>query len=201
MYRRASRTTSFEVADLDDPDGLKTSFATATSPVTVTGVAFNGACVSEVNAAGQAVIYFSARAVTLTTGAHSGAYDTTHPIVVTGKYGGEIVTESFQPTNANGGQVLRGTQPFDTVLSVAIPTQAAATGTFELGVGDIYARKGDTFVAVRLHTDGTVYPLYDNQVSDTLPLLAGVREDVDFRGFITDPTLTPAPVAMTLYVA
>lgn len=113
--------------DLADPDGLKTSFATSTGAVTVSS--FNGAL------AGQTMV--SARPISITTTAETGAYNTTDPIVVTGLLAdGATWSERVYLTAANGGETVSTIFPFASPTSVALPAMLSTSGSLTLGYAD-----------------------------------------------------------------
>ena len=158
----ARRTYTFASADLNDVDGVKTSAATIASETTYLPAVMDGA---GINTSG--VLLKTARTVTATLSGSVGSYST-DPIVITGKYGGETVTDELTPSDADGGETLFGDQPFDILTSIVIPAQVDTSGAISFGVGDICARKGDAFCGVRCDTAITVHVQYDEgDSSDT----------------------------------
>lgn len=194
---QSARPVTFEAADLFVSNGIKTSFATVASPVTVLVADLNGA-----KHAGLGFINVPLpRTVTIGRSSASGAYTVT-PIVITGMYGGAIVTESLTPGSANGNDTLWGAQPFDAITSIAIPAQVSTGGAFVIGTGDICAPRGTHFTAVELVADGRIQGAYDGGLTDATPSLAGVLKPIVPHRIRTNPTLSnPTTVGLTVYVA
>jgi hypothetical protein len=115
------------------------SFATSTSPVTLSGAGLDGALAGAALAPG--------RPVQIITGAAAGAYSTASPIVVTGTLdSGAAHTDRLYLTQANGGETVVGTWSFARVTQVAIPAQLLQTGLFTLGFYACPAAKLDSLV-------------------------------------------------------
>lgn len=151
----ARRTVTFTSGTVLDADGIKMSFATVAAPVTLVVADFNGAEISATTGA------FTKLPRTVTIGrSNNAAQFAVDPIVITGKRGGAVVTESLTPANANGNDTLAGTQVFDSISSIAIPTQGGTGGTFVVGVRDICAPVGGVFCGVELAAAGTLYVAY-----------------------------------------
>lgn len=185
----STRTKTYlTTADFKDVDALKTSVATSTSVATYSGGALNGAI-------GTATMD-PPRGVSITTASHSGSYNTGAAIVVTGTYGGQVVSESISLTQANGGETVYGSQPFDAVTSIAVPAQTDALGSFQFGVGDIWAKDGQVWRGVKANGgDGTIGLRFDAGYSDSLPAKENTFEVVVYRAVIASTT----SVGVTLY--
>lgn len=116
-------------ADLADPNGIKTSFATLTSSHTYSGAALDGVLAGST--------FSPPRVPTITLASATGAYSTT-AITVTGTdKDGTAATVDLTPTSANGGETLtgRGWERLATITSIAFPAQASTAGSFTIGVG------------------------------------------------------------------
>lgn len=189
-------THTFASADLNDVNGVKTSAATIASETTYLPAVMNGA---GINTSG--VLLKTARTVTATLSANSGSYSTS-AIVITGKYGGETVTSSLTPSDADGGETLYGDQPFDLITSIVIPAQVNTSGAFEFGVGDICARKGDRFTAVRCDAAITLHLQYGegtlNKVTDSHAIGADSLDPVAPSRILTGSSETSG-AAVTVY--
>jgi hypothetical protein len=113
--------------DRADPSALKTSFATSTSPQTITS--FNGALAAETLRTG--------RPITITTAASPSAYNTTDAIEVTGTLDSGLEhTENIYLTDPGGGETISTLFPFVTTESISIPEMLTADGAIEIGYGD-----------------------------------------------------------------
>lgn len=178
----ALRTVSFTVTDVADVNGVVTALATASTEVTLTGAAeLNGAALS-----GTTPRRFTKlpRTLTITLSAAVGSY-TTDDIVVTGTRGGAVVTETFNPSDADGGETLTGTVVFDAITNIVIAAQVDTSGQWEFGTAKIATPSAaDKFCAVELLSDGTLTADYssDGSITDALPLKANsVREIAPYR--------------------
>ncbi len=122
----------FAGALLDD-DAIKTSIATSTSVATYTGAALNGV----MGALSKAPF---GRNIIITTTTASNAYNIVDPIVITGKAtdGVTVIAENFTLTTDDGNEIVAGTKAFSSITSIAVPAQAAGTGTFKFGVRNLY---------------------------------------------------------------
>lgn len=195
----ARRTKSYAAAELQDADGVKTSFATSTDPVALTEADWNGAVL---NASATLDL---PRTITISRSAAANQYST-DPIVLTGTRGGRTVTESLVPANDDGNDILRGTQAFDALTSVSIPAQAGTGGAFTIGVQDICAPYGDRFGGVQLHADGTLNVQYGEEASattDAIPFTVATRDFAEIAAsrILTSAALSPATdVGLTLYI-
>lgn len=194
----ARATHTFASADLSDVNGVKTSAATIASETTYLPAVMDGA---GINTSGQ--LLKTARTVTATLSSAVGSYST-DPIVVTGVYGGATVTDTLTPSDADGGETLYGDQPFDTLVSIAIPAQVDTAGAFEFGVGDICARKGDRFTAVKCDTDITLHVQYGegsaNKSTDAHAVLAKTIEPTAVSRVLTGASETSG-AAVTVYIS
>lgn len=111
-----------------DPDGIKTSFATSTSEVTLRAADYDG---DEVSSGLLQV----ARNVTLTLAANAGSYNT-DPILIFGVDAqGRSVSETVTPSSEDGGETLSSVNVFVGEVTIKIPAQQDTSGAFEVGVG------------------------------------------------------------------
>lgn len=149
----ARRTKTYAAGAVADADGVKTSFSGSTSPVTLTTADFNGAAIA------SGGVLDLPRTVSITYSNTSNAFSTS-PVVVTGKRGGETVTENLTTANDDGNTTVFGSQPFDTISTIALPAMATGTGTITIGVADICAPAGGTFQGVEVAAAGTLYVQY-----------------------------------------
>jgi hypothetical protein len=198
------RTKTYAAADLVDPDGIKTSFATVTSPVTLVPADFNGAVIS---AAGALDL---PRSVTITRGNNANQYAVT-PIVITGFYSGREVTDTFTPANDDGNDTFVGTQLFETITSIAIPLQGGTGGSFLIGVQYIGAPGGSRIMGVELAAVGTLNVGYGGQHggapahTDAIPVAAGnvgQPKPVGIQRVRTNAGLSaPTTVGLTVYIS
>lgn len=197
LEHSAKRSKTYAAADVADADGVKTSFATSTSPVALTIADWNGAAIT---AAGLLDL---PRTITITRSAVANQYSLS-PIVLTGLRGGVEVTESLTPANDDGGDVLRGTQAFDFLTSIAIPAQAATGGAFLIGVQDICAPANGVFRGVELAAAGTLTVGYGGNdlagwTPDSIPVPAvaiGLVKDIAPRRILTQAMV----VGLTVYL-
>lgn len=117
-------------------NGVKTAIATSASAVSYATTALNGALMDGTLGKFAGGI---PRAVSVTTGASVGTYRTgaSYPIRVTGQHWRtlERMTESLLLTAANGGETINGNVMFspDYPISISIPGQVDASGTFAFG--------------------------------------------------------------------
>ncbi len=120
--------------DEADPDGLKTSFATSTSAVTISS--FNGAL------AGSTMV--GARPITITKSAAAGAYNVTDPVEVTGLLeDGASFTERVTFTDDSSEETVSTLFLFGSPTTVELPEQQTTGGTLTIGYGaSPDARKG-----------------------------------------------------------
>lgn len=163
------RTVSYATTgDAFDADAIKTSVGATAGAVVYSGADLNGVI--------GAATMSPPRSVTVSRTSATGDYTLT-PIVVTGTYGGETVTDTLTPANANGGDTLYGDQPFDAIVSIARPAQVNTDGAFTFGVGDVWAGPDRWFRAVKGAADGVLALQYDAS-TDLLPVKAGVLESV-----------------------
>lgn len=111
-----------------DDDAIKLSIATAATAQNYSGAALDG-----VVGAGAITPCAS---VTVKTTTHAATYNITDPIVVTGiDEAGRTITESLMLTQVNGNETITGTKAFASIISIAVPAQVDALGTFKFGVG------------------------------------------------------------------
>jgi hypothetical protein len=145
------------------------------------------------------------RTIVVTLEAAPGKYNFEDPIVVTGRRGNKVVTESFTPSDADGGEALIGTQMFDVITAIDIPAQAEAGGQIKFGVQDIGTPHAyDSFSAVKMHAEGTLNVQYgepDGSQTDAIPCLAGDVEQIAPTRILTSPALdAPTTVGLTVYL-
>jgi hypothetical protein len=166
----ARRTVSTAAGSLLDADGIKTSYATVTSPVTVVPADFNGVQIS--SSTGK--IIGLPRVVTITRSNNANQFSVS-PIVMTYKRGGEELTTSVTPANDDGNDTLVFTPTVDEIVSIEFPAQGGTGGTFTIGVRDICAPVGDRFCGVMVHASGNLVVQYGDQSgspTDTIPAIA-----------------------------
>lgn len=181
-------TGFYATAAVADDDAFHTGITTGAA-VTKTQADFNGAL-----AVAFVASQLPAQTLSLTTSAGSGNWSTTLPIVVTGTYGGATVRESFQPTVANGAEVLSGSQPFDPgTMSIAIPLEPGA-GTLKVGVRDICSPKNRPIIAVKALAAGNVAVKTQRGLSHTLAMLSHEVEEVPI-----DRVLAATAVGVIVY--
>ena len=194
-------SSSYSAAQVDDPDGVKTSFATQASEHALTATDYNGALVYS---SGTKWLKNLPRTVTITRSNAVGSY-TTDDIVLTGTYRGAAITESLTPADADGNDIIRGSKLFDVPPAITIPAQVDTGGAFTIGSGDIGAPQGGLFNAISLHAAGDLNVQYgqSTDAQDTIPISAGeVGELKPCRAsrVLTDPALTaPTDVGLTVW--
>lgn len=194
------RCKTYLAADLDDVNGIKTAVSTVASDVEYGAADFNGSAVAN---SGTSWAGYP-RTVTISRSSATGSY-TTDPIVLTGKRGGVDVTESLTPANANGGDILRGTQAWDAPPTIAIPAQVDTAGQFQIGVQDICSPSpSETFVMVVFRgTAGQMNVQFgDDSASgrtDSFALPKDAPEVLAFSRVLTASTLS-SPTAQNLTV-
>lgn len=193
----ARRTKTYAAAAVQDNDGIKTSFATVAAPVLVVEADFNGAAVT----AGSGVLDLP-RTITITRSNNANQFSV-DPIVITGFRGGVQVTETWTPANDDGNDIFRGTQAFDRVVSIALPTQGGTGGTFLIGVQDICAPAGGSFTGVHLDAAGPLNVGYGTggTTTDTITAVAGTVYPIAASRIRTSTALsTPTVAALTVYM-
>ena len=194
-------SVSYVAGELDDPNGVKTTIATVAAPVIFAAADFNGAMVKS---SGTKWVNNLPRSISLSRSDAVASY-TTDDIIVTGKRGGEDVTETLTPADADGDDIIRGTQLFDAPPTIAIPAQVDTSGAWLVGVGDIGCSKSSPFSGVKLRAAGQINVQYGedatNAPTDTFAALADTLEPIAPTRLLTDPALTtPTVVAATLYL-
>lgn len=196
------RTATFLAAELDDDDGVKASFATATSETVLGAVDYDGPQVANSGAAWAKL----PRTITITRSGAVGSY-TTDDIVLVGKRGGTEVTETLTPADADGGDQLRGIQAFDAPPAITIPAQANTGGSFQIGCGNICAPAGDRFhgVTVRDASGGQLNVQYgegEDAPTDSFPVDGRAQETIAPTRILTSDALsTPTTVDLTVALA
>jgi hypothetical protein len=198
----ARRTVTFAIAELDDDDGLLTAAATIASETTYEpGVSggYDGAALD------ATFSYWNKlpRTITITRSSAVGSY-TTDPIVLSGFRNGSAVTESLTPGDADGGDQLRGTQAFDFPPTIVVPAQVDTSGQFEIGCGNICARGGEVFVAVKFRgTAGQMNVQYGEATdshTDSFALGADDMEPIAPSRILTSDALSsPTAQILTVY--
>lgn len=179
-----------------DTDALKTSVATDNVAAhTYSGAALNGAAANP----GPAVLS-PPRFFSVSTTADVATYNTTDPIIVTGTYDGQTVTEELTLTQAGGNEYLVGDQPFDTIVSVYVPVQLTANGAFTFGLDGLAAGKVNGqqqfFRAVRANAAGNVKLGYRDGSTDIRPMQAYERDPIAPIRVYGSPSTT---VEVTVY--
>lgn len=198
--RVAGRTVTYASGAVQDDDAIKTSFATSTSASQVLPAAFNGGLAST----STGLITGLPRVVTITRGNNASQYSVS-PIVMTYMAGGQILTESVTPDNINGNDVLVFTAAVERIISFDIPAQAGTSGSFKIGVRDVCANYGDTFIGVEVAAAGTLYVQYGNgSVTSTdgivIPAaLVGYIKPIAPTRILTDPG-SKTTVGFTVYL-
>lgn len=194
----ARRSVSFSTAELDQASGIKTSFATAVSLTSLNAASYNGAAVAN---SGTTWAKRCPRTITITRSNAVGAYTTT-AITLTGKRGGVTVIETLTPANANGNDVLRGSQLFDFPPDISIPAQATTGGSFTIGVADVGAPFGDYFLGVKLNagSPGTINVVCQDGFQDALPCGSYIRENVRIERVVGNQSLGTPSGACTVYL-
>lgn len=197
MNNTSARVThTFASADLSDVNGIKTSAATIASETTYLPAVMDGAGIT------VGSLNKCARTVTATLAANAGSY-VASAITITGRFGGDVVTDTLTPSDADGGETLYGDQPFDTITSIVIPAQVNTGGAFEFGVGDICAPKGDRFIAVRCDTAITLHVQYGegsaNKTTDAHTLGADTIDPIAPSRVLTGAAETSG-AAVTAYL-
>jgi len=196
----ASRTKSYAAAEVADADGVKTSFATVQAPVVLVVADWNGAAIT---AAGLLDL---PRTITITRSNNANQFSVA-PIVLTGLRSGATVTESLTPATDDGNDILRGTQAFDFLTQIDIPTQGGTGGSFLIGVQDICAPGNGTFFGVELAAVGTLNVGYGGNDlavgnTDAIPIVtAGAIKPINPRRILTSAALAaPTTVGLTVYI-
>lgn len=195
------RTVSFTAAEVFDDNGIiNTPFATSASPVTKVPADMDGAAMS--GSTGRFTKL--PRTVAITRASHASSYTTT-PIVITGTRDGKTVTESLTPANANGGDVVRGTQIFEAITSIAFPAQADTAGQFTVGCQDIGRNCAvDEFSAVELLASGTINAQFgegSGSPTDAKPAAANQVVPMAPTRVLTSTALAaPTTVGLTVYL-
>jgi len=203
MIKAARRTKSYAAADVAKVNGIKTSIATSTSPVTyLKATDFNGTAIVSVTG-----VLDLPRTVTISLSNSVGSY-VASAITLTGTRGGVTVTETLTPPDANGNTVLRGTQAFDVLDSVAFPAQVNTSGAWQIGVQDICAPFGDKFAGAELAAAGTINVQYgegSQGLPDAIPVAAGLvgipKWFAASRVLTSTALAVPTTVGVTVYLA
>ncbi|UOF77386.1 hypothetical protein [Caudoviricetes sp.] len=195
MYAKRSKT--YAAADIADADGVKTSFATVAAPVVLVPADFNGAAMT------TGGVLDLPRSITITRSSAANQFSVS-PIVITGTRGGVEVTESLTPANNDGNDVLRGTQAFDVITSISLPTAGGTGGAYTIGVQDICAPSNGVFCGVEMAAAGNLIVGYGGNdltgwTSDTIPVpavAAGFVKEIAPRRILTQSM----SVGLTVYL-
>lgn len=195
-------------ATLDDKTGLLGATNTAITaavfgPSGGVGVtsAFAGAEVTA-NAAGKRIF---PRTLTITTAVHASTYKTGAPnaLVATGLVTDALgvtatVSENFLLTLTNGGETIRGSILWDdpTQVSVAVPAQNDALGSWTVGVGDIGCPRGGTLRGIKAHAAGTILLKGQDGFIDGAVMGADTIEPTNFSRLLA---LGTTAVGVTVY--
>ena len=173
------RTHTFTAAaDLADADALKTSIATSVTAQTYAGATLNGVAANPGPAVLDPPRFFS-----VATSTQAATYNTTDPIVVTGTYGGQTVTENVTLANAGGNESKVGNQPFDTIVSVATPAQLTTNGAFTFGLSGVACKKPNgnlhPYRQVRAIGAGNLKVGYSGGFTDTFAMTDGEKDTIE----------------------
>ncbi len=164
-------TSIYQTGAVVDDDALHTGI-TSGPAISKTQADFNGVLAAAFVAGG-----LPAHTLNITTSAGAANWSTTLPIVITGTFNGAAVSESLQPTVANGAQALAGSQPFDAgTMSIALPLEPGA-GTLKVGVQDICSSQRNQIVGVRATTAANV-AVRSKGIDATLAMAAKELEEV-----------------------
>lgn len=193
------KSKTYAAAAVADADGVKTSFATVAAVVELDSSDWNGAVLN------ASSVLDLPRTITVTLSNNADQFST-GDIVLTGIRGGSVVTETLNAANNDGNVTLRGTQIFDQLTGVSLPAMDGTLGTITIGVQDICAPFGSTFLRAELVANGNLNlgwgPDHAVASTDTIPVVVAVEEsrDTDARRVLTDPTLSaPTTVGLTVY--
>lgn len=194
----ALRTATYASGALVVANGVKTSFATVAAPVVLVAADFNGA-----NMAAGGFVVSLPRSLTITR-SNNAAQFSVAPIVIVGRRGGKEITETLTPSSADGNDTLRTASAFDSITSIALPTQGGTGGTFTIGVQDICAPQGDKFQGVELAATGNIVVRYGEPVgspTDSIPIATaqiGWIKPIAPTRILTGPGQTS--VGLTVYL-
>ena len=188
------KTVTFAAAaNILDTDGYVASVATATSVVNVTGALFDGTLAGGANPDARCELQF-----TINRSSSASSYTTT-PIVVTGTDdGGEVITESLTPADADGGDQLVTTKGFRSVTNVKLPAQVDTSGAWTMGVSKILLTSVPARM-IRTDAAGTLKMVYEEgtsgTISDNLPSAATEKHELYIKEVLSTSTGYP----ITLY--
>jgi len=210
----AKLAQTFTLAEMVNPNGIKTSVGTSIAAQEYTGAALNGALMPTAN---PLVNWRLPRGVSVTTSVSAGRYNTTDPIVFTGpNWNGIESTANVYLTDEDGGETVSCgiKQGILIPTKVAVPAQLLAGGAFEFGVRDIMLdfRDGHSLPIVgrqvRHGTPGNILLGYDGDDAPVdpavlssyrglLPGVEGEKQDTLFLR-VYGPGTTSDPI--TIYV-
>lgn len=198
-----NRTKTYTAAQAYDADGIKTSFATATSATALTSADWDGAILN------ASAVLDLPRTITITLSNNANQFST-GDIVLTGIRGGSEVTETLNAADDDGNVTLRGSQIFDQLTAIDLPAMGGTGGTITIGVQDVCAPYGSHFAGIELAAAGTIAVGYgpDHAVasSDFIPVTTASVEEVrpieGARRILTSTALSaPTAVGFTVYLA
>lgn len=177
----SSWTATF-AGTLASANAIKQSVATNTGTQSYNAAAMDGS----IGATTMSV----PRTLSITLSASAASYNNTDPIIITGvNSNGEVITESFTPTTVNGGETLRGTKDFVSVLQINTPAQADGLGAFQFGVEDVVCNPRARQIRIGTAGSGNLKLQYNNGNADTITkLTAGERLDVFAAKIIANGT-------------
>jgi hypothetical protein len=197
----ARRTKTYTAAQLVDPDGIKTSFATVAAPVVLTSADWSGTAVA------SGGFLDLPRSITITLGNNASQYSTGN-IVITGFRGGRAISVTVNAASINGNETLRPAQLFDQITGVSLPTMGGTGGTILIGVQDIGAPSGTTFTGVEVVAATTLNLGYGHDdaytQTDSIPITAAsieVIRPIAAKRIMTSSALAvPTAVGLTVYL-
>ncbi len=181
------RSASFTAADLVVTDAIITATATDTVAVAFT----DGDCVT--------AVLSPSRGVTITRSLATAAY-TTDAITITTKAG---TIETATPADADGGDVLRFSSLIDNIARIDLPAQASTGGSYQIGVDDIGAPRGERMVAVELYADSPLLVQYGEPLgqTDVIPYVSArpIRDITPTRVVTNLAATSTTTTALTIY--
>jgi len=193
----ARRTVTIASGAMADTDGIKTSFASVTAPVTYVPADFNGGAGISTTTGALSPL---PRVITISRSSAANQYSV-NPIVVVGKRGGNLVTESLTPANDDGNDILATTSAFDSLVSITIPTNLGTGGAYTFGFRDVCTQLGERFSAVMVATTGSLVVQYgeaSGSPTDTLPAVVDHVYPIAPTRIVTGASGTT--VGVTVYI-
>ncbi len=180
-----SRSMTFDQSDdhYADPNGLKTSIATALTAQNYTAGGLNG---TNVCGAGFANLISWPTATASNT---TGAFVAGSAITFTGTYDGAAVTRTALLTSADGNETVMANGPLDigSVTAIAVAAQADTDGTFLFGWSGVGPKPGQPSWRIVARSAGVVVVANDaGEIDAELTLAAhGAHEAWVRRIFAT----------------